>query len=118
MGLLGKAIAINDANFAGRNAVDTGAASGGLRSLVVNFHHKNPLFHGIIFKGASPDINAMLAGHGAVCSNLPGGNCLALLPGGLDRELFAHCLSHSTRLAILSQFSANSVSPAFEALGI
>jgi hypothetical protein len=118
MGLLDKAVAINNANFAGKNTAATGAVSGGLKALVVNFYRKNPLFHGIIFKGASSDINDMLADHGAVYSDLPGRNCLALLPGGLDRELFAHCLSHSTGLAVLSQFSANSVSPAFEALGI
>jgi len=113
MGLLGKAIAINNAHRTG-----TGAAFGGLKALVVDFHRRNPLFHGIVFSGISPDIDAMLDGHGAVCSNLPGGDYLVLLPGGLDRELFAHLLSHSSGLAILSQFSAQSTSPAFEALGI
>ncbi|MDR2717759.1 MAG: hypothetical protein LBB89_06835 [Treponema sp.] len=113
MGLLSKAIAINNANLAGTNAV-----SGELQAIVVNFHRKNPLFHGIVFNGASPDIDGMLADHGAVYTDLPGENCLALLPDGLDRELFAHLLSHSTGLAVLFQFSANSVSPAFEALGI
>jgi len=113
MGLLGKAIAIHDANLAGTNT-----ASGSLRSLIIDYHRKNPLFHGIIFSGVSPDINEMLAGHGALCANLPGRNCIALLPGGLDRELFAHRLSGSTGLAALSQFSADSVFPAFEALGI
>jgi hypothetical protein len=113
MGLLGKAAAIHNANFAGVNAV-----SGELRVFIANFHRKNPLFHGIVFNGASPDINSMLAGHGAAYSDLPGGYCLVLLSGGLDRELFAHRLSHSTGLTVLSQFSANSVSPALEALGI
>jgi hypothetical protein len=111
MGLLGKAIAIN-------NAHHTDPASDKLKALVVDYHRKNPLFHGIIFSGVSPDIAAMLDGHGAVCGNLSGGNCLALLPGGLDRELFAHLLSRSINLAVISQFSADSVSPAFEALGI
>jgi len=117
MGLLGKAIAINNAR---RDdiAVFAGDASGALKSLIIDYHHKNPLFHGIIFSGVSPDIEAMLDGHGVACGNLSGGNSLALLPGGLDRELFAHLLSRSVNLAILSQFSANSVSPAFEALGI
>jgi len=113
MGLLGKAIAINNAH-----RDDTAAASGALKGLITDYHRKNPLFHGIIFSGISPDIDAMLDGHGAVCSSLPGGRCFTLLPGGLDRELFAHLLSHSSGLAILSQFSANMVSPAFEALGI
>jgi len=116
MGLLGKAIAINNANLAGTDTVGIDTASGELNVLVTDFHRKNPLFHGIVFNGASPDIDSMLTGHGAVCSDLPGGNCLALLPGGLDRELFAHRLSHSSGLAVLSQFSANSVSPALEAL--
>jgi hypothetical protein len=114
MGLLGKAIAINNAHRDDTAA----AASGTLKALIIDFHRKNPLFHGIIFSGVSPDIDVMLDGHGAMCSNLPGGRCLTLLPGGLDRELFAHLLSHSSGLAILSQFSANLVSPAFEALGI
>ncbi|MDR0456715.1 MAG: hypothetical protein LBH20_08555 [Treponema sp.] len=117
MGLLGKAIAINNANFAGTSDLVGGLADD-LQALVVDFHRKNSLFHGIVFSGVSPDINGMLDGHGAVCSDLPGGNCLALLPGGLDRELFAHLLSHSSGLPVLSQFSAHSVSPAFEALGI
>jgi len=110
MGLLDKAIAINN--------VGTSAASGGIKALIVDYHRKNPLFHGIIFSGISQDIDAMLDGHGAAYSDLPGGNCLALLPDGLDRELFAHLLSHSSGLPVLSQFSANSVSSAFEALGI
>jgi hypothetical protein len=114
MGLLGKAIAINNANHAGTG----GAAFVDIKALVSDFHQKNPLFHGIIFSGVSPDIDAMLNGHGAVCSNLPDGHCLTLLPGGLDRELFAHLLSHSSGLTILSQFSANLVSPALEAMGI
>ena len=117
MGLLGKAIAINNARR-DDTAVSAGAASGSLKTLIIDYHRKNPLFHGIIFSGVSPDIAAMLDGHGAVCSNLPGGHCLTLLPGGLDRELFAHLLSHSSGLAILSQFSADMISPAFEALGI
>jgi len=112
MGLLGKAIAIQNLNITDSGA----AASGGFHSLIVNFHRKNPLFHGIIFSGASPDIEVMIEGHGVTCGNLPGGACLVLLPGGLDRELFAHLLSHSCGLAILSQFSADSVSSAFEAL--
>jgi len=119
MGLLGKAIAINNADHADTgNAVAGNADTGGLKALIVDFHRKNSLFHGIIFSGVSPDINAMLNGHGAVCSNIPGGNCLTLLPGELDRELFAHLLSRSSGLAILSQFSADVVSPAFDALGI
>jgi len=117
MGLLGKAIAINNARR-DDTAVSAGAVAGSLKTLIIDYHRKNPLFHGIIFSGVSPDIEAMLDGHGAVCGNLSGGNCLALLPGGLDRELFAHLLSRSVSLAVLSQFSANSVSPAFEALGI
>jgi len=112
MGLLGKAIAIHNAP----HLTGTDADFGDLKAFIVDFHRKNPLFHGIIFSGVSPDIDAMLEGHGAVCSNLPGENCLVLLPGQFDRELFAHLLSHASGLAILSQFSANSVSPAFDAL--
>jgi hypothetical protein len=58
----------------------------------------------------------MLAGHGAECADLPGGNCLVLLPGGFDRQLFAHRLSHSAAQVVRCELSADEVSPALEQL--
>jgi hypothetical protein len=57
-----------------------------------------------------------MAGYDAACVDLPGGNCLVLLPGELDMELFSHRLSNSTGLAVLSQVNAVSPSLASEML--
>jgi len=111
MGLLGKAIAKHNASIV-KSASD-GAAFIGVQSLISDFHDKNPLFHVILLQGRG-DINAMLACHGAALVDLPGGNTLVLLPGALDRELFAHRLSHSAGLTALSQLSADSPSLALE----
>ena len=107
MGLLGKAIANNN---------DTAESAGTERfdELVVRFYRKRPLFHCIVLQGRG-DIAVMLACYGGAYRDLPGGSSLVLLPGTLDRELFAHRLSRSTGSAVLSQFSANS---AFLALKI
>jgi hypothetical protein len=110
MGLLERAIASNTARLAGTNeTVSTNA-------LINNFANSNPLFHCIVFQGNAGGITAMLAGHHAICAHLSGGKCLALLAGGLDRELFAHRLSLSARSAVLFQCSAKSASFAIEIL--
>ena len=107
MGLLGKAVASNnDTESAGTERFE---------GLIVRFHRKRPLFHCIVLRGKG-DIAVMLACHGAAYRDLPGGNSLVLLPGALDRELFAHRLSRSTGSAVLSQFSANSASLALKTL--
>ena len=122
MGLLGKAIARNNMDLAESAASAApatsaaAAASTDIESVIANFHRKTPEFHCIVLRG-SQDVSGMIACHGAVCADLPGGNLLVLLPGALDRELFAHRLSHSTGLAVLSQFSADSPSLAIETLG-
>jgi hypothetical protein len=111
MGLLGKAIAKNIDDLAGN------ASFGGVQTLITDFHHKNPVFHCIVLQGgAVKDIPAMIASHGAVCIDLPDKKCLVLLPGGLDKELFAHRLSKSTASTVLSQSSANLSSLAIETL--
>jgi len=121
MGLLGKAIAIN-AHIGGvaSNAASGGAASGAIPSFVNDFYYTNPQFHGIVFQGSeaykSEDVYDMLACHGGAVADLPGGNSLVLLPGALDRELFAHRLCHSAGLTTLSQMSVDSPSLALEAL--
>ena len=127
MGLLGKAIAINahTGSSASGGGAASGDASGGavssaIRSFIDDFHYKNPRFHGIVFQGSeaynSEDVYGMIACHGGVVADLPGGNALVLLPGALDRELFAHRLSHSAGLTTLSQVSADSPSLAIETL--
>jgi hypothetical protein len=134
MGLLGKAIARNNART-GSIVSKGGAASQGdvtsesvvsaathaILSFINDFHYKNPQFHSIVFQGSktstSEDIYDMVACHGATAADLPGGNILVLLPGALDRELFAHRLSHSTGSTVLIQFRVNSPSLALETLG-
>ena len=129
MGLLGKAIAINA--YTGSVASNGGGASGGgnasdeaasnvIRSFINDFYYKNPRFHGIVFQGSeaynSDDVYGMISCHGGAVADLSGGNSLVLLPGALDRELFAHRLSHSAGLTTLFQLSADSPSLALETL--
>ena len=129
MGLLGKAIAINahigsgasnrgvtSGSAASGNSASGSSASLGVQSFINDFHHKNPQFHAVVFQGIGGDINSMIACHGGAVDDLPNGNTLVLLPGALDRELFAHRLCRSAGLPILSQLSADSPSPALEAL--
>jgi len=115
MGLLGKAIARNNIDIAAPVASAAAAAPTAVESVIVNFHRRIPVFHCIVLSGR-PDVDGMIASHGAVCVDLPGGNTLSLLPGALDRELFAHRLSHSTGSAVLIQFCVNSPSLALETL--
>jgi len=127
MGLLGKAIAIN----AHTGDVSTGSHASeshvfaGIRSFLTDFHRKNPRFHVIVFQGRDApqsavsqgeDIYDKIACYGVEVADLPGGNILVLLPGALDRELFAHRLAHSAGLTTLSQLSADSPSLALSAL--
>jgi hypothetical protein len=128
MGLLGKAIAkqkhsgsvASDGGVAS-SAASGGAASSAIRSFVNDFHHTNPQFHGIVFQKSeasksSEDIYDMIVCHGATVADLSGGNIFVLLPGALDRELFAHRLCHSAGLSILSQVSVDSPVLALERL--
>jgi len=101
MGLLGKAIAKHNES--------------GVQSLITGFHHNNSLFHAIVLQGRGA-INDMIACHGAVAADLPGGNTLVLLPSALDRELFAHRISRSSGLTVLYQLSADSPAPVLETL--
>jgi len=118
MGLLGKAIALHDAH-AGSAAFE-GAASGG-ESFIADFHHKNPQFHAIVLQGSGAHsgiaISDMISCHGGEVADLPDGNTLVLLPGALDRELFAHRIAHSAGLAAIAQLSADSPALALETLG-
>jgi len=114
MGLLGKAIAKNNMDLAANAALSASAAPADIESIIVNFHRKSPAFHCIVLQGLVPD--GMIACHGAKCVELPGRNTLTLLPGALDRELFAHRLSRSTGSAVLIQFDANAPSLALETL--
>lgn len=109
MGLLSKAIAST-------NPSNDGSIPAEFSALVVGFHRRNALFHCIVLSGEVRDFAEMLAGHGAECADLPGGNCLVLLPGGLDRSLFAHRLSHSAGQIVRCQLCADDVSLALEQL--
>jgi len=123
MGLLGKAGAKND-NI--RNgipaAVDIRAFSIDIQALIDRFHLKNPLFHCILLDSGSGDkrdfleIAGMAGCHGMEFAYLPNGNRLILLPGNLDIDLFSHRFSKSSGSAVITQFSADSSSFAFEQL--
>jgi hypothetical protein len=112
MGLLDKAIAWNEGS-AGADVV-----SGDLQSVIADFNRKNPLFHCILLQGAAvPETADMVASYGAVCVGIADTQCLVLLPGGLDMELFAHRLSGSTGSTVLLQTSVPSASIALDMLG-
>jgi len=113
MGLLGKAAAKQNAPAEG--AAASGAAAGGVLQFLTNFHRKHPQFHVVILQGRG-NLHGMIACHGAAIAGLPGGNTLILLPGALDRELFAHRISQSTGLTALSQLSTDSPARALETL--
>jgi hypothetical protein len=121
MGLLGKAIAKNNLNLAASAASAAPAAPAvsavprGVESAIADFHRKVPVFHCIVMQGGH-DVSGKIDYHGAVYVDLPGGKSLILLPGALDRELFAHRLSHSSGSAVLTQFCVNSPSLAIETL--
>jgi len=93
-----------------------------IEELIRDFCGSNPSFHCVIFwingdkEKTLNDIIDMSSKHGVICNYLPGKNCLALLPGHLDMELFSHRISNSTGSLVLFQFSANSFSIALNTL--
>jgi len=123
MGLLGKANAKSD-NVPEENlvSVDIRAFYIDIHALIDRFHLKNPLFYCVLLRSESGgkrdflEIADMAGFHGIECALLPNGNCLILLPANLDIELFSHRLSKSSGLTVITQFSADSPSFAFEQL--
>jgi len=117
MGLLVKAGAKSD-----NVPVDVRAFSIDIQALIDRFHLQNPLFYCVLLRSESgkkrdfADIADMAGSHGIECAWLPNGNCLFLLPANLDIDLFSHRLSKSTGSTVITQFSANSPSFAFEQL--
>ena len=118
MGLLGKANEKSDIN----EIVDIRAFSIDIQALIDRFHLKNPLFYCLLLKPESGEkrdfleIAGMADLYGIECAYLPNGNCLILLPGSLDIDLFSHRLSKSSGSTLITQFSADSPSFAFEQL--
>jgi len=123
MGLLVKASAKCD-NVPVEDAasVDVRAFSIDIQALIDRFHLQNPLFYCLLLRSENgekrdfAEIADMAGSHGIECAWLPNGNCLFLLPANLDIDLFSHRLSKSTCSTVISQFSANSSSFAFEQL--
>jgi hypothetical protein len=113
MGLLERAIANSNAHLAAVNGEEN---INTLIDPIKDFANLNSLFHCIVFQENAGAIISMMTGHHAVCVHLSGEKCLVLLPGSLDRELFAHRLSHSAQSDVLFQSSANSASFAVEIL--
>jgi len=117
MGLLDRIEAMD----AGR---DPPAAPGGVpdaaRELVTGFARGSASFHVLILRrdcgdgGLSDAVTALAGAHGARCADLPGGECLVLLPGALDPDLFAHRICDSAGASAVFRFSSGS---ADEALG-
>jgi hypothetical protein len=121
MGLLGKANAKSDANE-NTLSVDIRAFSIDIQALIDRFHLEHPLFHCVLLRPESGgkrdflEIADMAGFHGIECAWLPNGNCLILLPAVLDVDLFSHRLSKSSGSAVITRFTADSPSFAFEQL--
>jgi len=97
-------------------------APGDIRAAITDFYQENPSFHCIVLrhagdgKGFSGRIAEMTVCHGAICGDMPDGNCIVLLPGELDMELFSHRISKSTGSTVAFQFTSDSPSIAFDTL--
>jgi len=118
MGLLGKANAKSDAEE-DTVSVDIRAFSIDIQALIDRFHLKNPLFHCVLLKtesGGEPSVRRrdfleiadMAGAYGIECAYMPNGNCLVLMPGSLDIELFSHRFSKCSGSTVIAQFSADS----------
>jgi len=125
MGLLGKANAKSD-NVPEENSVpvDIRAFSIDIQAMIDRFHLKNPLFHCVLLRPENGDksgfleIAGMAGAYGIECSCLPNGNCLILMPGTLDMDLFTHRFSESSGSTVISQFSADSPSLAYKKIAV
>jgi hypothetical protein len=125
MGLLGKANAKSEiAPDDDSTSVDIRAFSIDTEALIDRFHLKHHMFHCLLLRPENGDkrgfleIADMAVPHGIECACLPDGDCLVLLPGSLDPELFSHRLSKSSGSKVILQFSADSPSFAFEKLAL
>jgi len=103
-------------------SVDIRAFSIDIQALIERFHLKNPLFNCILMRpenGGKRDfleIADMAGFYGIECAWLPNGNCLILLPASLDIDLFSHRIAKSSNSTVITQFSADSSSFAYEQL--
>ena len=129
MGLLGKANAKSDNAPDEDTSVDIRAFSIDIQALIDRFHLKNPLFHCVLLKtesGGEPSVRRrdflgiadMAGAYGIECAYMTNGNCLVLMPGSLDIELFSHRFSKSSGSTVITQFSADSPSIAFKKIEI
>jgi len=121
MGLLGKAKAKSDyVPVENTASVDIRAFSIDVQALIDRFHMKNSLFHCVLLHSESGEkrgfleIADMAGEYGIECACLPNGNCLILMPGGFDIDLFSHRFSKSSGSTVISQFSADSPSLAYK----
>ncbi len=125
MGLLGKAKAKSDYVPAENEAsVDIRAFSIDIQALIDRFHMRNSLFHCVLLHSESGEkrgfleIADMAGEYGIECACLSNGNCLILMPGGFDIDLFSHRFSKSSGSTVISQFSADSPSLAYKKITI
>jgi len=117
MGLLGKAIAKHNLNLPANAVSAAPAVPADIESVIADYHRKIPVFHCIVLRGNHQNVSGKIDCHGAVYVDLPGEKSLVLLPGALDRELFAHRISHNIGSTVLAQFCVNSPSLAIETIG-
>ena len=123
MGLLGKANAKSDV-VENSASVDIRAFSIDVQALIDRFHLKNSLFHCVLMRPESGNRNdfleiaGMADSYGIECACLPNGNCLILMPGTLDIDLFSHRFSESSGSKVISQFSADSPSLAYKKIAV
>ena len=116
MGLLGKAKAKSHTC-----SPDENSASVDIQALINGFHEKNPLFHCVVLRPGSGEehgFSEMSGALGIECFCLPNRDCLLLLPGGLDMELYSHRFSNSSGSTVILQFTSDSPAFAFEQLAI
>lgn len=114
----------DDSALEGESRLDSAAPGVSEISALIDMYQKQKMsFHCIILHSSAAcetslaeAITGMIAHHGSVCGQLPGGNCLVLIPGSLDMELFSHRLSKSANATVIFQFSADSSAVALEAI--
>ena len=86
------------------------------REFIEDFQKTNPSFHCIVLENTGELVTAGILGKTGKSRALPGGNCLVLAPGRIDRDLLAHRLSKSLAAKLLCRCGAGSAEEALEAL--
>jgi hypothetical protein len=122
MGLLTKAADMLYSAVSGPEAVGPDTA---IQTFIDSFWQHNPSFHCLVLAvppgsgAAGSDIAEAAAGmlaHFGASRALSGPNCLALIPGDMDRELFSHRFLQSINAQTIFHCGAASSAEAVQAL--